>query len=54
MANFDYIKKRLAQLESHRGTWEEHWQDILDYVMQRKAEVVSKREKGEKKNRSII
>ena len=45
MANFDYIKKRLGELESHRGTWEEHWQDILDYVMPRKAEITSKREK---------
>ena len=54
MANFDYIKKRLAQLESHRGTWEEHWQDILDYVMPRKAEVVSKREKGEKRTEVLF
>tara|TARA_B100000963_G_C22608879_1_gene663930 strand:- start:612 stop:2276 length:1665 start_codon:yes stop_codon:yes gene_type:complete len=54
MANFDYIKKRLAQLESHRGTWEEHWQDILDYVMPRKAEVTSKREKGEKRTEVLF
>ena len=54
MANFEYIKKRLAQLESHRGTWEEHWQDILDYVMPRKAEVVSKREKGEKRTEVLF
>ena len=54
MANFDYIKKRLGELESHRGTWEEHWQDILDYVMPRKAEITSKREKGEKRTEILF
>ena len=33
MATFEYIKKRCSALESDRQTWEDHWQDILDYVM---------------------
>ncbi len=32
-----------------RGTWEDHWQEILDYVMPRKADIVTKRTKGEKR-----
>jgi hypothetical protein len=30
---FNYIKKRINQMEGSRGTWEDHWQEILDYVM---------------------
>jgi hypothetical protein len=46
---FDYIKKRLNTMQSGRGTWEDHWQEILDYVMPRKADIVTKRTKGEKR-----
>ena len=40
MEKFDYIKKRFSEMSSSRGTWEDHWQEILDYVMPRKADVV--------------
>ena len=46
---FEYVKKRLASMESNRGTWEDHWQEILDYVMPRKADVTTVRAKGEKR-----
>jgi hypothetical protein len=36
-------------MESQRQTWEDHWQDILDYVMPRKAEVSFKRAEGERR-----
>jgi hypothetical protein len=36
---FEYFKKRLSAMDSDRGTWEDHWQEILDYVMPRKAEI---------------
>ena len=36
-------------MQSGRGTWEDHWQEILDYVMPRKADIVTKRTKGEKR-----
>ena len=49
MATFEYIKKRCANLESVRQTWEDHWQEILDYVMPRKADVTFVRSKGEKR-----
>ena len=46
---FNYIKKRMNQMEGGRGTWEDHWQEILDYVMPRKADITFKRTKGEKR-----
>ncbi len=46
---FNYIKKRINQMEGSRGTWEDHWQEILDYVMPRKADITLKRTKGEKR-----
>ncbi|BAQ85938.1 head-tail connector protein [uncultured Mediterranean phage uvMED] len=49
MNTFDYIKKRCSKLEAERQTWEDHWQDILDYVMPRKADVTFVRSKGEKR-----
>ena len=33
----EQILKRLGRLESAKQTWEVHWQEILDYVMPRKA-----------------
>ena len=49
MATFEYIKKRCSSLESDRATWEDHWQDILDYVMPRKADISFVRAKGTKR-----
>ena len=49
MGTFEYIKKRCANLESVRQTWEDHWQEILDYVMPRKADVTFVRSRGEKR-----
>tara|TARA_R100001086_G_scaffold179713_1_gene99687 strand:+ start:1405 stop:3066 length:1662 start_codon:yes stop_codon:yes gene_type:complete len=49
MDKYDIIKKRLNSYMGQRGTWEDHWQEILDYVMPRKADIVTKRTKGEKR-----
>lgn len=46
------IIKRYKALKS-RGTWENNWQEISDYVLPRKAEVTVKRAKGEKRNSSV-
>jgi hypothetical protein len=51
---FDYVKKRLGAMESNRGTWEDHWQEILDYVMPRKADVTLVRAKGEKRTEVLF
>ena len=54
MATYDYIKKRCSKMESQRQTWENHWQEILDYVMPRKAEVSFQRSKGEKRTEVLF
>ena len=54
MATYEYIKKRVDALVSDRGTWEVNWQEILDYVMPRKADVVTLRTKGEKRTEVLF
>mgnify|MGYP003650228810 CR=1 FL=1 len=54
MEKFNYIKKRLNQMEGSRGTWEDHWQEILDYVMPRKADIVFTRTKGQKRTEILF
>jgi hypothetical protein len=49
MEKFEYFKKRLAQMETDRQVWEDHWQEILDYVMPRKADITFIRAKGERR-----
>ena len=34
-------------MEGDRQTWEDHWQQILDYVMPRKADITFTRSQGE-------
>ena len=41
--------KRLDKLKSVRGTWEEHWQQIADYIVPRKGNVTRKRTAGAKR-----
>ena len=47
MANYNYVKKRMTAMEAERDTWEDHWQQILDYVMPRKADITFVRSQGE-------
>ena len=47
MGTFEYIKKRQSRMEADRQTWEDHWQQILDYVMPRKADITFTRSQGE-------
>ena len=54
MEKFDYYQKRLAKMESDRGTWEDHWQEILDYVMPRKADTITQRTVGEKRTEKLF
>ena len=54
MATYEYIKKRVDALASDRGTWEVNWQEILDYVMPRKADVTTLRTKGEKRTEILF
>ena len=54
MEKFNYFKKRLNSMSSTRGTWEDHWQEILDYVMPRKADVTFTRTKGEQRTELLF
>ena len=45
----DDILKRLDRLDSSKSQWSTHWQEILDYVMPRKAEVTVNYSKGAKR-----
>jgi len=54
LAPYDYVKKRMSAMSSSRETWEDHWQEILDYVMPRKADVTLVRSKGEKRTEVLF
>ena len=54
MATYEYIKKRVDALANDRGTWESNWQEILDYVMPRKADVTTLRTRGEKRTEVLF
>jgi hypothetical protein len=54
MATFEYIKKRCSKMEAERQTWEDHWQEILDYTMPRKADITFVRSKGEKRTERLF
>lgn len=41
-------------MEGSRGTWEDHWQEILDYVMPRKADIVFTRTKGQRRTEILF
>jgi len=51
---YDYVKKRMSAMSSSRETWEDHWQEILDYVMPRKADITLVRSKGEKRTEVLF
>jgi len=51
---FQYVKKRQSIMASARGTWEDHWQEILDYVMPRKADITFVRSRGEKRTEVLF
>jgi len=40
------VLDRYQSLNTQRQTWEEHWQEVADYMMPRKADITKKRSKG--------
>ena len=46
------IIERFEQLKSNRINWEQHWQEIADYVLPRKDDIYQTRMVGEKKGQS--
>lgn len=43
------LAKRLSKLESERGQWEYHWQQLAEYILPRKADINVKRTPGDKR-----
>ena len=43
------LAKRLSKLESERGQWEYHWQQLAEYILPRKADINVRRTPGDKR-----
>ncbi len=54
MDKFKHYKSAIARMEGDRGNWEDQWQEILDYVMPRKADVTFVRSPGEKRTEVLF
>lgn len=51
----DKVIKRVGDLKGERGLWESHWQDLADYIIPRKNEIVTKNvAKGRKKGEFLF
>ena len=48
------LVKRFRTLQHQRSTWEEHWQQIADYIVPRKADVVKSRSPGDKRQELVF
>ena len=47
------IIERYKTLKAKRVTWEDHWQDIADYFLPRKANITIKHTKGDKRHDQV-
>ena len=47
------VIERYKTLKAQRVTWEDHWQDIADYFLPRKANITIKHTKGDKRHDQI-
>lgn len=48
------IVEKLKHLKADRGNWEREWQDVADFILPRKNEVITKRTDGERKTAYIF
>jgi len=48
------IIKRVERFAGDRGTWEDHWQDVADFVQPNQKEIVDRLTPGEKRTREIF
>lgn len=48
------IQAKLGRLKGARGTWENHWQEVLDHVNTRKNTVLSKKSPGQKRTWMLL
>jgi len=47
------LDRRYRTLQSQRSNWEKHWQELADYMLPRKADIVKKRTQGDKRTELI-
>tara|TARA_R100000458_G_C8267933_1_gene242809 strand:- start:159 stop:1763 length:1605 start_codon:yes stop_codon:yes gene_type:complete len=50
----EQIIRRFEQLKSNRINWEDHWQELADYVLPRKDDIFRTRTYGEKKHNKVF
>jgi len=48
------LKDNLSRLQEKRSNWENHWQEISDYMLPRKAEITKQRARGDKRHTQIF
>lgn len=48
------MKEKVNKLHGERGTWETHWQELADFILPRKNNVISSRTAGEKVNQYLL
>ena len=48
------LLKRYATLMQQRQNWEQHWQEVADYICPRKADITKKRSSGDKRSELIF
>lgn len=47
------LDRRYRTLQTQRSNWEKHWQELADYMLPRKADIVKKRTQGDKRTELI-
>lgn len=52
--NAKQIKEKVSFLKSERANWDQHWQELADYILPRKNNVISSRTPGEKVNQYLL
>lgn len=50
----DQIIKRMSRLDHERKTWETHWQELADFMLPRKNDILTRRHPGQKRNVQVI
>ena len=48
------LDRRFKQLQTQRSNWENHWQELADYMLPRKADITRKRTQGDKRTERIF
>ena len=54
MDDIKAVIARFEALEGYRENWQNHFQELADYMLPRKADIVRKRSRGEKRMEQIF